>query len=87
MGLEARIWAFWIRFGPRDWDSGLGTGIWASRLGGWTDGRRRRRKSPICVKAYVIDPFGAAAQKDRQTDRTQLLLIFFKRGSVVEDGE
>ena len=50
MGLEARIWAFWIGFGPRDWDSGLGTGIWASRLGGWTDGQRRKRKSPICVK-------------------------------------
>ena len=25
--------------------------------------KRRRRKFPICVKAYVIDPFGAAAQK------------------------
>ena len=33
MGLEARIWAFWIGFGPREWDLGLGTGIWASRRG------------------------------------------------------
>ena len=33
MGLEARIWAFWIGFGPRDWDLGLGTRIWASELG------------------------------------------------------
>ena len=34
LGLETRICAFWIEFGPRDWDLGLGTGIWASRLGG-----------------------------------------------------
>ena len=60
MGLEARIWAFWIGFGPRDWDLGLGTRIWASKLGG---GYGRRRERRICVKAYVIDPFGATAQK------------------------
>ena len=62
MGLEARIWAFWIGFEPRVWDLGLGTRVWASRLGG-TDGqkrRRRRRKFPICV----IDPFGVTAQKE-----------------------
>ena len=33
LSLDARIWAFWIGFGPRDWDLGLETGIWASRLG------------------------------------------------------
>ena len=33
LSLEARIWAFWIGFGPRDWDLGLGTRIWASKLG------------------------------------------------------
>ena len=33
MGLEARIWALRLGFGPRDWDLDLETGIWASRLG------------------------------------------------------
>ena len=33
MGLEARIWALRLGFGPQDWDLGLETGIWASRLG------------------------------------------------------
>ena len=33
LGLETRIWAFWIGFGPRDLDLGLGTRIWASELG------------------------------------------------------
>ena len=33
MGLEARIGALRLGFGPRDWDLGLETGIWASRLG------------------------------------------------------
>ena len=33
MGLEARIWASRLGFGPGDWDFGLETGIWASRLG------------------------------------------------------
>ena len=41
-------------------------------VGGGTkeENRRRRRKFP-CVKAYVIDPFGATAQKgtNRPTDR------------------
>ena len=34
--------------------------IWAWRLGEGRKMRRRRRKFP-CVKAYVTDPFGAAA--------------------------
>ena len=38
LSLEARIWAFWIGFGLRDWDLGLGTRIWASKLGGGADG-------------------------------------------------
>ena len=59
-----------LGFGPGDWDLGLETGIWASRLGFEGGGRRRRRrrrrrKSPIYVKAWVIDPFGAAAQKEQ----------------------
>ena len=33
MGLEARIWAWRLEFGPRDWDLGLETGIWALILG------------------------------------------------------
>ena len=44
-------------FGPQDWDLGLETGKWASRLrygpggeGGGRRRRRRRRKFP-CVKA------------------------------------
>ena len=73
MSLEVRIWALRLVFGPQVWDSGLETEIWASRLG-FEGGRRRRRKSPICVKAYFIDPFGAAAQNgaqptDQPTDR------------------
>ena len=30
--------------------------------------RRRRKKFPICVKAYVIDPSGAASQKLKDLD-------------------
>ena len=56
MGLEARIWAMRLGFGPRDWDLGLDTGILALRLGFERVGQRskrirRRRKFPICVKA------------------------------------
>ena len=53
LSLEARIRAFWIGFGPRDWDLGLETRIWALGLGfrGGEQKRRRRRKFPICVKA------------------------------------
>ena len=46
------IWASRLEFGPRDWDL---------RGKGWRRKRRRKRKFPICVKAQVIDPFGAAA--------------------------
>ena len=42
MGLEARIWALRLGFGPQDWDLGLEAGIWAWRLrygpGGWGEG-------------------------------------------------
>ena len=66
--LKVRIWATRLEFGPRDWDLGLETGIWASRL---ETNRHRRRKSPICVKAKVIDPIGAAAQKVRRDQPTE----------------
>ena len=55
LGLQTRIWALRLGFGPQDWD--LRGGHRRRRR------RRRRRKIPTCVKAYVIDPFGAAAQK------------------------
>ena len=47
MGLEARIRAFRIEFGPRDWDLGVGTRIWASKLGGrvtdrWTEEKNEK---------------------------------------------
>ena len=32
MGLEAKIWALRLGFGPQGLDLGLETGIWASRL-------------------------------------------------------
>ena len=32
MGLEARIWALRLGFGPQGWDLGLETVIWAARL-------------------------------------------------------
>ena len=49
MGLKAGIWASRLGFRPQGWDLGLEAKIWV-RDG---DGRRRRRrkKSPICVKA------------------------------------
>ena len=46
MGPEAEIWAWRLR----------GGGVRRRRRR-----RRRRRKFPICEKAKVIDPFGAAA--------------------------
>ena len=44
MGLEARIWASRLGFGPQVWDLGLETGIWASGLGFEGEGQRRRRR-------------------------------------------
>ena len=66
MGLEARIWASGLGFGPQDWDLGLETGILAWRLGfeGGYEGEGGGGEG-VCVKAKVIDPFGAAAQNGR----------------------
>ena len=65
MSLEARLWALRLGFEPQGQDLGLETRIWASRGGGRKRRmrRRRRRNFPICVKAYLIGPFRAAAQK------------------------
>ena len=46
MGLEARIWAWRLGFGPRDWDLGFKTGIWASRLG-FDEGEMEEEKEKI----------------------------------------
>ena len=35
MGLEARIWALRLGFGPQDWKLGLKSGNWATRLEIW----------------------------------------------------
>ena len=66
--LEAQIsqnWDFSLKAGKgassQGRDLGLETGIWASRLGFEGEGQRWRRKSPISVKTYFIDPFRAAA--------------------------
>ena len=58
---KARIWAWRLGFGPRDLDLGLKTG------GDRRMDTQRRRKLPICVKAWVIDPFRAAAQKGKKS--------------------
>ena len=56
MGLKARIWALRLRYGHGGW----GRGVRSRRR----KGRRwRSRKFTICVKAKIIDPFRAAAQK------------------------
>ena len=54
-----------LGFGPQDRDLGLKAGIWALRLKFERGRRRRKRKRNFtrCVKAKVIDSFGAAAQK------------------------
>ena len=64
MDLEARIWAFWIGFGPRDRDLGLRTRIWASKLGGRTDGwmeegknKETGRPGAICGQQYLLPCF------------------------------
>ena len=36
---------------------------------------RRKRKVPMCVKALVIEPFGAAAQKGSQSNKLHSLNI------------
>ena len=56
-----------LGLGPRDSNFGLQTGI---QRGGWRR-RRRRRKFPICVKAKVIDPFGAAAKNGGRDIRAE----------------
>ena len=47
MGLEARIWALRLGFGPQDWDLGLETGIWASRMGFEGAGTDMKEKEKI----------------------------------------
>ena len=49
MGLEARIWAWRLGFGPRDWDLGLETGIWALILGfkGGTEEEKKEEEEKI----------------------------------------
>ena len=54
-------------FEPQGWDLGLETGIWAlwGEAGGYKGGGGGEGGGDISayVKAWVIDPFGAAAQK------------------------
>ena len=38
-----------------------------SLKGGRTEEKEKKEKFPLCVKALVIGPFGAAAQKVGQT--------------------
>ena len=47
MGLEARIWALRLGFGPQDWDLGLETGIWASGRGGTEEKKEEEKKEKI----------------------------------------
>ena len=76
LDLFAGIWASRMGFEPRGWDLSLKAGIWASRLGfgprwGWTEKKKKEKekkeeeKFPLCEKASVIGPFGAAAQKGK----------------------
>ena len=44
MGLEGRIWASRLGFGPRGWDFGREAGILALRLGLWASRLRFRSK-------------------------------------------
>ena len=77
MGLEARIWAWRLGFGPRDWDLGLETGIWASRLGfeGGTEEEKEaeeeeKEKIPHMCESKGHRPLrGRCPKGDRQTDR------------------
>ena len=64
MGLEARIWAFWIGFGPRDWDLGLGTRIWASKLGGGrTEKEEEKEKIPHMCESIGHRPLRGRCPK------------------------
>ena len=64
MGLEARIWALRLGFGPGDWELGLKTGIWASRLGfeggdGEGEGEGGEgENSPYVLKHRSLTPSG-----------------------------
>ena len=71
MGLEARIWALRLGFGPQDWDLGLKTGIWDSRLGfegGGTEEKKKKKKEEEEKISHMCESIGhrlhrAAAQK------------------------
>ena len=60
MGLEARIWASRLGFGPQDWNLGLETGIWASRLGfeggGTEEEEEEKEKIPHMCESIVHRP-------------------------------
>ena len=44
MGLEARIWALRLGYGPQGWNLGLEAGIWSSRLGFGLGGAEKEKK-------------------------------------------
>ena len=55
-----------LGFGPQDWDLGLKTGIWASRLGFVGGGMeeeedKEKEKIPHMCESIDHDPFWAAA--------------------------
>ena len=79
MGLEARIWASGLGFGPQDWDLGLETGIWASRLGfegGMEEEEKKKKKKkeeekiPHMCESIGHRPLrGRCPKGDRPTDQ------------------
>ena len=73
MGLEARIWASGLGFGPQDWDLGLETGIWASRLGfeggGTKKKEKEKEKTPHMCESIGHRPLRGRCPKRGPTDQ------------------
>ena len=76
MGIEARIWASRLGFGPRDWDFGFETGIKASRLGfegGTKKKTEEKEKIPHMCESIGHQPLQGRCPKGN------IIFQFYKR--------
>ena len=57
MGVEAGTWASRLAFRPQDWDLGLKTRIWASRLGFEAEGQTEEEEEEEKEKKKKLGKF------------------------------
>ena len=71
MGLEARIWASRLEFGPQDWDLGLQAWIWALRLGFGPQGWDLDLETGIWASRLEFGPRDWDLRGERRTEKEE----------------